>query len=88
MRRGKESECEEITIRSEEVLSQIDGDSHKYLGIMERSGICYEQMKRNVNTEYWKQFRLTLKSKLNTGNVFQAINIWAVPTVQHRAGII
>ena len=55
---------------------------------MERSDICYEQMKRNVETEYWKRFRLTLKSKLNAGNVFQAINIWAVPTVQHRAGII
>ena len=40
MRRGKESECEEITIGSREVIGEIDGDSYKYLGIMERSYVC------------------------------------------------
>ena len=39
MHKDKESECEEITIGSGEVISEIDDDGYKYLGIMERSVI-------------------------------------------------
>ena len=45
--------------------------------------ICQEQMKTSVKTEYFKCVRPDLKSKLNAGNVFQGINIWAIPTVQY-----
>ena len=45
-------------------------------------------MKRSVKTEYFKRVRATLKSKLNSGNVFQAINIWGIPAVRYGAGII
>ena len=82
MHRGKESECEEIIIGSGEVIGKIDDDGYKYLGIMERSGICQKQMKISVKTEYYRRVRSAPNSKLNGGNVFQAINIWAVPTVQ------
>ena len=44
--------------------------------------ICQEQIKISVKTEYFKRVRPGLKSKLNAGNVFQGINIWAIPTVQ------
>ena len=77
--RGKESECEGITIG--EVIGKVDDDGYKYLDIIERSDICQEQMKRSIKTEYFKRVRSALKSKLKAGNVFQAINIWAVPTV-------
>ena len=39
IRRGKESECEGITIGSGEVISEIHGDAYKYLGMKERSNI-------------------------------------------------
>ena len=42
-------------------------------------------MKRSVKTEYFKRVISALKSKLNVGNVFQAINVWAVPAVQYGA---
>ena len=71
MRRGKESECEGITIGSEEETGEIDDNGHKYLSII----------KRSVKTEYFRRVRSAVKSKLNAGNVFQAVNIWAVPTV-------
>ena len=45
--------------------------------------ICQEQIKISVKTEYFKRVRPGLKSKLNAGNVFQGINIWAIPTVQY-----
>ena len=57
MRRGKEPECEGITIRSGEVLDIIDDDGYKYLGIMERSDICQEEMKSSVKAEYFKRAR-------------------------------
>ena len=88
MRRGKESECKGIAIGSGEVVDKIDDDCYKSLGIMERSDIFEEQMKRRVKTEYFKRVRSALKSKLNVGNVFKAIYIWTVPTVQYGAGII
>ena len=34
MRRDKESECERITIGSEEVIGEIDDDGYNYLDIM------------------------------------------------------
>ena len=49
---------------------------------MERSDICQKQMKISVKTEYCRRVRSAPNSKLNGGNVFQAINIWAVSTVQ------
>ena len=88
MQRRKESECEGIITGSGEVIGEINNNGYKYLGIMERSDICKEQMKRSVKTEYFKRVRLALKSRLNAANVFQAINIWAVPTVRYGAGII
>ena len=45
-------------------------------------------MKRSIKTEYFKGVRSALNSNLNAGNVFQAINIWAVSTVRCGAGII
>ena len=88
MRRGKGSECEGITIGSGKVISKIDDDGYKYLWIIGRSDICQEQMKRSVKTEYFKRVRSALKSKLNAGNIFQAINIWAVATARYGAGIL
>ena len=85
MRRGKESECEEITLGSREVIAKIDDDGYKYLGIMKRTLIFQEQMKRSVKTEYFKRVKSTLKLKLNAGNVFQAINTSAVLTVLYGA---
>ena len=45
-------------------------------------------MKKKVQEEYYKRVRAVLKSKLNGGNVINAINIWAVATVRYRAAII
>ena len=75
IRMGKESECEVIAIGSGEVRGETDDDGYKHLGLMERSDIFQKQMERSVKTEYFKRVRSALKSKLNAGNVFQAINV-------------
>ena len=45
-------------------------------------------MKEKAQMEYYKQARAELKSKLNGGNVIDAINIWAVAMARCGAGII
>ena len=45
-------------------------------------------MKEKIEKKYYKQIKAVLKSKLNGGNIINAINIWAVVTVRYRAGII
>ena len=55
---------------------------------MERDDICLEKMKEKIQKEYYTRVRAVLISKLNGGNVINAINIWAVATVQYGAGII
>ena len=37
---------------------------------------------KKVQKEYYKQVRAVLKSKLNGGNVINAVNVWAVATVR------
>ena len=65
MLRSKESEYNEIKIGSGEVIDTTDNDGYKYLGIIEISSICQEQMKKSVKTEYFKRVGSALKSKLN-----------------------
>ena len=45
-------------------------------------------MKEKVQKEYYKRVRAVLKSKLNGGNVINAINVLAAATVRYGAGII
>ena len=69
----KESECKGRTNGSGELITETDGDGYKYLGIIERSDICQEEIKRSKTTEYSKRVRLILKSKVNAENLFHAI---------------
>ena len=67
IRRSKQSECESITTGSGEVIDEIDNNSYNIMmpNIMERSDVCLEEMKTNVNTEYFKLVVSALKSKRN-----------------------
>ena len=81
MKRGKEVECNGIELENGEEISQIGEEGYKYLGILEKGDIYQEEMKENIRKEYFKRLRATLKWKLNAKHVFQAINMWVVPTV-------
>ena len=45
-------------------------------------------MKKKVQKEYYKLFRIMIKSKLNAIDIINAINTWAVATVRYWVGII
>ena len=69
------------------LIAEADQEGYKYLGILERDDICQEKMKEKVQIENYKRVRAVLKSKLNDGNVINAIIKWAV-TVRYSTGII
>ena len=68
------------------MMEEAGEEGNAYLGILERDNICQNKMKEKVQKECYKRVRTVLKSKLNGGDVTNAINIWAVATVWYGAG--
>ena len=55
-----------------------EGESYKYLGILEAETFLEEKMNLNVLNEYIRMLRKVLKSELNGGNLVCGVNNWAV----------
>ena len=53
------------------IKSLQEGESYKYLGILEVDKFLEEKMKFNVLEEYIRRLRKVLKSKLNGGNLWR-----------------
>ena len=87
MKRGKQVSGEGIDLGDGVVIEEADEEGYTYLAILERDDICQEKMKEKVQKEYYKQVRAVLKSKLNGGNLTNAINVWAVAMVQYGTGL-
>ena len=88
LKRGKLSSSEEIYLGNKEIIGEVGNDGCKYLGIAERDDLCHEQVKESTRNEYFKRLTSLCRSKLKSGNLFQAINTWAVPLLRYKAGII
>ena len=86
LKRGKISCSEGINLGNNEIIGEVGTDGYKYLGIAEKDGICHEQVKESTRKEYFKRLTSLCKSKLNSGNLFQAIKTWAVPLLRYGAG--
>ena len=62
-----------------------EGESYKYLGILEADKCLEEKIKFNVLKEYIRRIRKVSKSKLNGGNVICGVNTWAVSLLRYSA---
>ena len=82
----KRSHSDGIVLSDEECILEADG-GYKYLGILELDDIMHKEMKEKVKTTYLKRLKLVLKSKLNSTNLINAINTWAVAVVPYSPGI-
>ena len=65
------------------IKSLQEGESYKYLGILEADKYLEEKMKLNVSKEYVKRTRKILKSKLNGGNLVHGVNTWVVSLLRY-----
>ena len=70
------------------IKSLQEGESYKYLGVLEADRFLGEEMKLKVYKEYFRRLKKVLKSKLNGGNLVQGANTWAVSLLRHSAAFI
>ena len=56
--------------------------------MLEADGAKHMEVKENVTREYYRRVKKILKSKLNGGNVINAINTRTVAIIRYGAGII
>ena len=86
MEKGKIVKSVDIELPEGKVIKSLqEGESYKYLGILEADKFLEEKMKLNVSKEYVRRIRKVLKSKLNGGNVVHGVNTWAVSLLRYSA---
>ena len=64
------------------IKSLQEGESYKFLGILDADKFVEEKIKLNVLKEYIRRLKV-LKSKLNGGNLVRAVNTWAVSLLRY-----
>ena len=70
------------------IKSLQEGESYKYLGILEADKFLEKKMKLNVSKEYIRRLRNVLKSKLNDGNLVRGVNTGAVSLLRYSAAFV
>ena len=88
MKKGKRSHSDGIVLSDEECILETDDGGYKYLGILELYDIMHKAKKERVKTTYLKSLKPVLKSKINSRNLINGINTWAVAEVPYSAGIV
>ena len=88
LQRGIVKNTEGMVQPSAQVIQGVKDCGYKYPGVLEANQIKQEEMKDKIQTQYFRQVKRVLRSKLNGGNMISAINIWAVSLVRYTAGIV
>ena len=70
------------------IKSVQEGESFKYLGILESDRFLGEDMKLKVSKEYFRRLKKVLKLKLNGGNLVQGVSTWAVSLLRYSAAFL
>ena len=86
MEKGKIVKSVGIELPNGKVIKSLqEGESYKYLGILEAVKFLEKKMKLNVSKEYIRGLRKVLKSKLNDGSLVGGVNTWAVSLLRYSA---
>ena len=86
MEKGKIVKSVDIELPDVKVIKALqEGESYKYLGILEADKFLEEKNKLNISKEYIRRIRKVLKSKLNVGNLVRGVNTWAVSLLRYSA---
>ena len=86
MEKGKTVKSFGIELPDGKVIKSLqEGESYKYLGILEADKFLEKKMKLNISKEYIRSLRKVLKPKLNGGNLVRGVNSWAVSLFRYSA---
>ena len=89
LKRGiKNQNCDIMLPNDLKISSLKEGENNRYLGILEAEEKNTKQMKEKVKAKYLRRTRKVLESKLDSGNLFKAINTWAVSVFRYSAAFI
>lgn len=88
LKRGRQVTTEGIDLGDEGIIREADPTGYKYLGVLQLDQILEKQMKHKIKEEYHRRVKKLCRSKLNSGNLIDGINSWAVGVVRYSAGII
>ena len=88
MKRGKLVLCDGIEMPDGNSIREVEESGYKYLGVLEADDLKHAAMKEVICKEYFRRIRKILKSKLNGGNVVNAMNSRAVSIIRYSAGIV
>ena len=87
IKRGKVTQSEGITLPDDTNIRWLkEGEGYKYLGVLEACVMLRRQIKEKIKKEYLRRVRKVAPSKLNRGNLIQAINMWAVSLIRYAGG--
>jgi hypothetical protein len=89
MRRGKLTSGGDLVLSYVQRIKEVNENTgYKYLGIQRVDAIRGHEVKNQVERVFYRRIRLILKSHLNSGNLVNAINGWAMPVITYTAGIV
>ena len=87
--RGQVATSYGIKLPDESVIKSVkDGESYKYLGMLQADQIKHQEMKDKVMKEYKRRVQKILETKLNAGNFIKGINTWAVSLLRYSAAFL
>ena len=89
MEKGKIVKSVGIELPDGKVIKSLqEGESYKYLGILEADDFLEKKMELNISKEYIRRLRKILKSKLNGENLVRGVNTWAVSLSRYSAAFV
>ena len=89
--KGGNVKSDGIQLLNHKVFKSLkERDSYNYLGVPEVDEVMDNEMKNKVKREreYYRRVRKVLETKLNSRNVFKALNAWAVSVVRYTAAFL
>ena len=89
IKRGKQTTEGDLELMDGSKIHELtNGETYKYLGIIEANDIKSVQARQAIRQQYIQRVKKILQSQLNGENKIRAINTWAVPVIRYGAGII
>ena len=89
MEKGKIVRSVGLELPDSKVIKSLqEGESYKYLGILEADKFLEWKMKLNILKEYIRRLRKVLKSKLNGENFVCGVNTCAVSLLRYSAAFV
>ena len=89
MKKGKMDNSDGIALPIKTTMKELkEGDSYKYLGVIQVDGMKHHAIKEKVKTEYYRRVRKILETQLNGPNITTGINTWPISLLRYSTAFL